>query len=222
MKKLLTIGLLIFTLSAQAQKWGALTNVSTLLSNYLFVIAVPGSTNYSISYGQLTNLFYSVFDQINSAVNSTNTSRLAINLTSTFDALGAAVSSTNTTRLAANLAATFDALNAALNATNTANLTINLSPSWSTNTITTQSANYAILNTDNLILLTGAHTTTLPTAVGIPGKLFTIKCSSAGTNAILTTSSQTIDGAAKWTNTATLKYTTVISDGANWRVVGQN
>jgi len=91
-----------------------------------------------------------------------------------------------------------------------------------TNKVNSQSANYALLSTDYLVLLTGAHTATLPTAVGIGGKTYVIKCSSAGTNAILTTSSQTIDGAAKWTNTAVNKFTAVISDNANWWVIGQN
>lgn len=89
-----------------------------------------------------------------------------------------------------------------------------------TNSITSQSANYAIQASDRYVLLTGAHTATLPTAVGIPGRQFTVKCSSSGTNAILTTSSQTIDGFTKWTNTAVGKFVTVISDNANWRVVG--
>lgn len=91
-----------------------------------------------------------------------------------------------------------------------------------TNSVSTQSANYAVQSSDTVVLLSGAHTATLPTAVGIPGKSFTIKCTSSGTNGILTTLSQTIDGATKWTNTAINKFTTVISDGANWRVIGQN
>jgi len=99
---------------------------------------------------------------------------------------------------------------------------VTINSSGFTNNVNSQSANYALLSTDWLVLLTGAHTATLPTAVGIGGRSYIIKCSSAGTNAILTTSSQTIDGAAKWTNTAINKFTWVISDNANWRVIGQN
>jgi hypothetical protein len=73
-----------------------------------------------------------------------------------------------------------------------------------------------------MVFLSGNKTATLPTAVGIAGKTFTVLCTSSGTNALLTTSSQTINGAAKWTNTAQFKFTTVISDNANWWVVGQN
>ncbi len=94
--------------------------------------------------------------------------------------------------------------------------------SQATNTITSQSANYNIATTDQFILLSGAHTATLPTAAGVAGKEYTIICSSSGTNAILTTSSQTIDGGTKWTNTAIYKAVTVVSDGANWWVVNQN
>lgn len=94
--------------------------------------------------------------------------------------------------------------------------------SFTTNNIVSQSVNYSVLNSDSIVLISGAHTATLPTAVGIPGRTFTIKCTSSGTNGILTTLSQTIDGATKWTNTAINKFTTVISDGANWRVIGQN
>lgn len=110
-----------------------------------------------------------------------------------------------------------------LSASNIARLSTNsLTADGLTNSITTQAANYSIQATDGIVLLSGARTATLPTAVGIPGRVFTIKCTSSGTNAILTTSSQTIDGAAKWTNTAINKFTTVISDGANWRIIGSN
>lgn len=89
--------------------------------------------------------------------------------------------------------------------------------------VTSQSANYAVLNTDSVILLNGNLTATLPTAVGIPGKSFTIICKTAGTNGILTTSAQTLLGygstaAAKWTNSVVGRSTTVMSDGANWIV----
>lgn len=99
---------------------------------------------------------------------------------------------------------------------------VTINSSGFTNKVNTQSANYAIATTDYVVLLTGAHTATLPTAVGAGGKSYVIKCTSAGTNAILTTSAQTIDGAAKWTNTAVGKFTAVISDNANWWVIGQN
>lgn len=93
-----------------------------------------------------------------------------------------------------------------------------------TNKVATKSADYSVATTDSLVLLTGNHAATLPTAVGIQGKSFTVACSSAGTNAILSTSAQTFLGygnasAAKWTNSVVGRSTTVVSDGANWVVV---
>lgn len=41
---------------AQSSSISGLENVSTLESNYLFIIAIPGVANRNISYGQLTNL----------------------------------------------------------------------------------------------------------------------------------------------------------------------
>jgi len=94
--------------------------------------------------------------------------------------------------------------------------------SQQTNNVSTQAANYPITIADSYILLSAAHSATLPTAVGIPGKVFTILCTGNGTNAILTTSAQTINGATSWTNTAQYKFTSVVSDNANWWVTGQN
>lgn len=92
---------------------------------------------------------------------------------------------------------------------------------------TAKSANYAIVNSDagSLLLVNGALSATLPTAVGIKGKQFTIQCATAGTNAILTTGGQTFlgpkgnVGATLWTNSAVGNSTTVVSDGANWKVL---
>jgi len=94
--------------------------------------------------------------------------------------------------------------------------------SASTNSVTVQGANYTIAATDSFILLSAAHTATLPTAGTIPGKVFTVLCTSSGTNAILTTSNQTINGFSKYTNTAQFKFTSFLSDGTNWWVVNQN
>lgn len=92
-----------------------------------------------------------------------------------------------------------------------------------TNKVVSQAANYNVAATDSIVLLAGNKTATLPTAVGIPGREFVIACSSAGTNAILSTSSQTFLGygntaAVKWTNSVVGRSTTVVSDGANWIV----
>lgn len=85
-----------------------------------------------------------------------------------------------------------------------------------------QAANYQILGSACFVRMNGNLTATLPNATTNSGVCYTIKTVTAGTNAILTLSAQTIDGATKWTNTAVGKYTTVLSDGGNWVVVGQN
>ena len=136
-----------------------------------------------------------------------------IDASHTLTAAGGATLGTATISSGGNLAAA----NVAWSGTNVGNIT-----SATNNQVAAQSANYSVLLSDYVVPLNGARTATLPTAVGIPGKVFTVWCATSGTNAILTTSSQTINGAAKWTNTAQFKFTTVMSDGANWRVIGQN
>jgi hypothetical protein len=76
---------------------------------------------------------------------------------------------------------------------------------------------YAITTSDHFIECTsGSFTVTLPTAVGVPGKIYVIDNSGAGTITIATTSSQTIDGSAPGTLAGGVKLT-VYSNGANWR-----
>ena len=63
---------------------------------------------------------------------------------------------------------------------------------------------------------------TLPTAVGITGRVYIIKFSAAtGTSFVSTASGQKIDGSFTYTLTA-YKYVQVQSDGANWLIIGQN
>ncbi len=95
---------------------------------------------------------------------------------------------------------------------------------WATknSTIQVKTANYTLLNTDDVVLCsTNPFTITLPTAVGITGKDFIIKKTDSSLTNIITlatTSSQTIDGATTRTlNTANESYT-VYSDGANWQI----
>lgn len=77
-----------------------------------------------------------------------------------------------------------------------------------------------INNADYEVKVTATGTTqTLPTAVGISGKSFSIKKSFAGGSVIVnTTSSQTIDGTLTRTLTG-LANLTVMSDGANWIII---
>lgn len=83
---------------------------------------------------------------------------------------------------------------------------------------------YPITLTDVVILCdttSTAFTVTLPTAIGISGKVYTIKRISAGTNrlTIATTSSQTIDGITTALLDGQYNSITVISDGANWNII---
>ena len=56
---------------------------------------------------------------------------------------------------------------------------------------------YAITAVDYMVDATsGTFTITLPTSVGVAGKIFEVKNSGAGTITVATTAGQTIDGAA--------------------------
>ena len=86
---------------------------------------------------------------------------------------------------------------------------------------------YTLTASDSIVIAdatSGAFTVTLPTAVGIPGRQYTIKKKDASSNAITvgTTSSQTIDGSASYSLVAIWKFVTVVSDGSNWLVTATN
>ena len=63
-------------------------------------------------------------------------------------------------------------------------------------------------------------TVTLPTAVGFAGQEYIIKNSGTGVITIGTTSSQTIDGVTTQTLRNQYECMTIISDGANWKIIG--
>lgn len=84
-----------------------------------------------------------------------------------------------------------------------------------------KTANYTLTTTDFCVDLTANTATfTLPTSVGATGKRYTLKNSGAGTLTVNTTSSQTIDGVTSMIFNVQYSGMTVISDGANWKVVG--
>ncbi len=91
-----------------------------------------------------------------------------------------------------------------------------------------QTGTYAATNDESVILVDpnsiASFTVTLPTAVGVNGKTYTIKQTSSGTNVvtIATTSSQTIDGLASGVFKIGQQFDsmTVMSDNTNWRVLG--
>ena len=79
---------------------------------------------------------------------------------------------------------------------------------------------YQITSTDYTIdCIAGTFKVTLPTAVGIQGKIYIIKNSGVGTITIDTTSSQTIDGASSKALSTQYQVIRVQSTGANWIVI---
>lgn len=81
-------------------------------------------------------------------------------------------------------------------------------------------ANYTILTTDGTINVTGnSPTITLPTAVGVSGKIYRIKNSGTGTVTIATTSSQLIDGVTTKIINTQYSMFALQSNGANWIII---
>ena len=78
---------------------------------------------------------------------------------------------------------------------------------------------YTILATDCVITCDGTFTVTLPTAVGVTGKLYDVKNIGTGVITVATTSSQTIDGGTTATLRVQYESITVISNGSNWEII---
>lgn len=99
---------------------------------------------------------------------------------------------------------------------------INGNISQSTNSVRKVSASTTALATDEIILLNAASLTlTLPTAVGIVGKTYEImSISTTPGSTVATTGGQTINGAASATISAQYKGIKVVSDNANWFIIG--
>lgn len=79
---------------------------------------------------------------------------------------------------------------------------------------------YTLTTSDYTVEVTsGTHSQTLPTAVGIPGRIYVITNSGSGTVTVATTSSQTFINVLTTPTTLTLtqfQTATVQSNGANW------
>lgn len=85
-------------------------------------------------------------------------------------------------------------------------------------TLTTASGEYVLADSAG-----GAYAVTLPSAVTVPGLRFTIVKTDAAANTVTvgTTSSQTINGSTTYTGlTAQYKVVQLVSNGANWLIVG--
>jgi hypothetical protein len=90
--------------------------------------------------------------------------------------------------------------------------------------VTSKTAAYTLTASDATVLgdtTSGAFTLTLPTAVGITGRIYTVKRGNGGSNNLMVsgTSAQTFDGATTKTLGAQYAALTVQSDGANWQIL---
>lgn len=84
----------------------------------------------------------------------------------------------------------------------------------------TTAGSLALDATHGVVTVSATATITLPTAVGITGRVYHIKSIGAAiTVTIATTSSQTIDGST--TQTIAIQYDSisVVSDGSNWHII---
>jgi hypothetical protein len=105
--------------------------------------------------------------------------------------------------------------------TTTPNSTLQVYGSFSTK-VNALSANTTLDATYQVIETTGTLTVTLPTAVGISGRVYTIKKqdgAGGGTLTIATTSAQTIDGATTLIIKSQYVSTTLVSNGTNWIII---
>ncbi len=92
--------------------------------------------------------------------------------------------------------------------------------------LATKTAAYTLTATDSVILAdatTAAFQVTLPTAVGITGRQYTIKKIDSTANIVTVdgNGSQTIDGATTKILASQWAFIVVVSDGANWVIVSQ-
>lgn len=88
--------------------------------------------------------------------------------------------------------------------------------------ISTASGLTADATHNTIVLSATGQTITLPTAVGIQGRIYTIKISASGSATVATTSSETIDGSTTYSLSAQYKYVTVQSDNVNWMIIANN
>lgn len=80
---------------------------------------------------------------------------------------------------------------------------------------------YAAQQTDEFIVVTAAgQTITLPSAVGIAGQQYTIKLVSGNLCTVVPSAGQTIDGQGDCLLVGQWSYVRVLSDGANWIILG--
>jgi hypothetical protein len=91
--------------------------------------------------------------------------------------------------------------------------------------VVSKTTTYTITTSDSTVLCdatSAAFTVTLPTAVSVSGKTYTVKKIDSSTNAITiaTTSSQTIDTISTQTLGIQNAWLVMQSDGSNWQIIG--
>lgn len=85
--------------------------------------------------------------------------------------------------------------------------------------VVTVTAAYQATDVDEVILANGTFAVTLPSAVGLDGRIYIVKNIGAGTVTVNTSNSQTIDGGATASLNAANESIVVMSDNANWKIV---
>jgi hypothetical protein len=88
-----------------------------------------------------------------------------------------------------------------------------------------KTSSYTLTEEDCVIFANHASTTieiTLPTAVGRAGRYFVVKRTGAALVTILRSGSETIDGATSVDISQINQSVKVISDGTNWKIIGDS
>lgn len=106
--------------------------------------------------------------------------------------------------------------------TTTDNSKLTVNGSFATAITSTATSLTATIAHYTILVTATGQTITLPTAVGITGRIYTIKLTSTGSATVATTSSQTIDGSTTFSLSAQYKYVTVQSDNVGWNIIANN
>ena len=89
----------------------------------------------------------------------------------------------------------------------------------STVNIVTKTGAYTLTSDDVVVLANGTFTLTLPTAVGISGKMYDIKNIGTGTVTVDGDGTETIDDGLTAVMSVRYEAITIISDGSNWNII---
>ena len=107
---------------------------------------------------------------------------------------------------------------------NSQNARLHVEGSFATVVTTVTTDNLTLDETHQVVLVNSvdSRTITLPSAVGISGRKYTIKKIGNGNVNISTQLSQTIDGAGSFIVFGANSFLSIVSDGSNWWVVGRD